>query len=118
MRNPSVGDRVQILRVPGVADLDLATRLREPQVIERIDGESIYVEGWDYAVRAEDLAVAPMQRFEDVEHIIRSLPMTWKPAVLKLLVETCGDAINCPVQFVEGVVTEQTRREKEAKRGG
>jgi len=118
MRNPEVGDRVQILRVPGIADLDLCTRLREPQVIERIDGESIYVEGWDYAVRAEDLAPAPMRSFSDLEHIIRALPVTWKPAVLRLLVETCGDAINCPVQFVERVVTEQTQREKEAKRGG
>lgn len=116
MRNPSVGDRVQILRVPGVADLDLATRLREPQVIERIDGESIYVEGWDYAVRAEDLAPAPLQSFSDLEHIIRSLPVTWKPAVLKLLVENCTDAINCPVQFVERVVTEQTEREKRERR--
>jgi len=122
MRNPKVGDRVQVLQIGGVADLKTAALFREPQIVEAItkvpvdDGEleQVELEGCPYAVLASDVTEFPArQSFEDAVRLIETLPLTWKPAILKRLVETCGDAINCPVQFVERVVTEQTEREKD-----
>ena len=116
MLNPKVGDRVQVLRIPGIVTTELGNVLREPQTIERIVTEGsdkgVYVEGCHFALEEKDLLEWPYESFDQILERIELLPTTWKPAILKKLIETCGDAIVCPVQFAEQVVTEQTARLK------